>query len=105
MFSSAGATSLRSIASKLVNPDEVGKTSSLISISEALVPVIYSPVYSFVYDRTLTTFSGAFYLISAGLAVPAIGILILLFYLRSREANENNPTSDTKPKENEITRF
>ncbi|OWR47491.1 adenylate cyclase, partial [Danaus plexippus plexippus] len=72
MFSSAGATSLRSIATKLVKTDEVGKTSSLISISEALVPVIYSPVYSKLYLSTLSTFPGAFYLISAALAFPAI---------------------------------
>lgn len=52
-----------------------GKTSSLISISEALVPVIYSPVYSKVYMATMTTFTGAFYLISVALAIPAIGIL------------------------------
>ncbi|KAI8420169.1 hypothetical protein MSG28_008732 [Choristoneura fumiferana] len=76
MFSSAGATSLRSIATKLVHADEVGKTSSLISISEALVPVIYSPMYSKVYLSTMSTFPGSFYLISAALAVPAIIILL-----------------------------
>ncbi|XP_075981401.1 lysosomal proton-coupled steroid conjugate and bile acid symporter SLC46A3-like [Anticarsia gemmatalis] len=104
MFSSAGATSLRSIATKLVNDDEVGKTSSLISISEALVPVVYSPVYSKVYLSTLSTMPGAFYLISAALAVPAIAILLLLFSLRRKEALAL-PAPETKPKENEITRF
>ncbi|KAM3963352.1 lysosomal proton-coupled steroid conjugate and bile acid symporter SLC46A3 [Aphomia sociella] len=110
MFSSAGATSLRSLATKLVNADEIGKTSSLISISEALVPVIYSPVYSKVYLSTLSTFAGAFYLISAALAVPAIIILILLFTLHVQESNEITPpppptTLDNKSRENEITRF
>ncbi|CAH1640273.1 unnamed protein product [Spodoptera littoralis] len=76
MFSSAGATSLRSIATKLVNADEVGKTSSLISISEALIPVIYSPIYSKVYLLTLSTMPGAFYFISALLAIPAIAIYL-----------------------------
>ncbi|XP_028169920.1 proton-coupled folate transporter-like isoform X1 [Ostrinia nubilalis] len=106
MFSSAGATSLRSIATKLVHADEIGKTSSLISISEALVPVIYSPVYSKVYLSTLSTFAGAFYLISAALAVPAIGILITLIALNRRDAAEPAPPpAEVKPKENEITRF
>ncbi|XP_026742877.1 proton-coupled folate transporter-like [Trichoplusia ni] len=104
MFSSAGATSLRSIATKLVNNDEVGKTSSLISISEALVPVIYSPVYSKVYLSTLSTMPGAFYLISAALAVPAIAILISLCSLR-RKDERDFPAPEVKPKENEITRF
>ncbi|CAH2264396.1 jg18448 [Pararge aegeria aegeria] len=104
MFSSAGATSLRSIASKLVKADEVGKTSSLISISEALVPVIYSPVYSKVYLSTLSTFSGAFYLISAALAVPAILIYLTLYILRRKEILESQ-SAESKSKENEVTRF
>ncbi|KPJ05726.1 Proton-coupled folate transporter [Papilio xuthus] len=104
MFSSAGATSLRSLATKLVEADEVGKTSSLISISEALVPVIYTPVYSKVYLSTLSTFSGAFYLISAALAVPAIGIFLSLFSLRRKEIKEMSATTN-KTKENEVTRF
>ncbi|KAL4714992.1 hypothetical protein ACJJTC_003143 [Scirpophaga incertulas] len=107
MFSSAGATSLRSMATKLVGADEIGKTSSLISISEAMVPVIYSPVYSKVYLSTLSSFSGAFYLISASLAVPAIAILITLVTLNKRDQQRSTPApeSDAKPKENEITRF
>ncbi|CAG4947120.1 proton-coupled folate transporter-like [Colias croceus] len=104
MFSAAGATSLRSIATKLVNADEVGKTSSLISISEALVPVIYSPVYSKVYLSTLSTFAGAFYLISASLAVPAILIYLSLFIIRRKET-EMEQAAATKPKDNEVTRF
>ncbi|XP_014365631.2 uncharacterized protein LOC106716603 [Papilio machaon] len=105
MFSSAGATSLRSIATKLVDADEVGKTSSLISISEALVPVIYTPVYSKVYLSTLSTFAGAFYLISAALAVPAIGIFLTLFSLRRKEIKESSTATTKKSKENEVTRF
>ncbi|XP_041984600.1 proton-coupled folate transporter-like [Aricia agestis] len=100
MFSSAGATSLRSIATKLVGADEVGKTSSLISISEALVPVIYSPVYSKVYLSTISTFAGAFYLISAALAVPAIALYLILYALRKREAKQC-----PEERENEVTRF
>ncbi|CAB3228791.1 unnamed protein product [Arctia plantaginis] len=104
MFSSAGATSLRSIATKLVNDDEVGKTSSLISISEAMVPVIYSPVYSKVYLNTLATMPGAFYLISASLAVPAIVIIIVLYSLRRKDANDA-AAQEAKSEENEVTRF
>ncbi|KAF9797869.1 hypothetical protein SFRURICE_001472, partial [Spodoptera frugiperda] len=78
------------------------KTSSLISISEALVPVIYSPVYSKVYLTTLSTMPGAFYLISASLAVPAIAIYLALFTLRRKDEREQ-ATPEPKPKENEIT--
>ncbi|KAJ2948496.1 hypothetical protein O0L34_g7746 [Tuta absoluta] len=100
MFSLAGATSLRSMATKLVHSDETGKTSSLISISEALVPVIYSPLYSKVYSYTLTSFTGAFYLISAALAVPAIGVLIVLYALIRNETKAAGSV-----REREITRF
>ncbi|XP_022112618.2 proton-coupled folate transporter [Pieris rapae] len=103
MFSAAAATSLRSIATKLVNADEVGKTSSLISISEALVPVIYSPVYSKVYLSTLSTFAGAFYLISASLAVPASLIYITLYIIRRREIQQEQSTENKC--DGEVTRF
>ncbi|XP_068620457.1 probable peptidoglycan muropeptide transporter SLC46 [Battus philenor] len=104
MFSSAAATSLRSIVTKLVDTDEVGKASSLISISEALVPVVYSPIYSKVYLSTLSTFPGAFYLISAALAVPAIGMFITLFSLRKHDLPVDS-TNDSKGIENEVTRI
>ncbi|XP_053614631.1 uncharacterized protein LOC128677657 [Plodia interpunctella] len=104
MFSSAAATSLRSIATKLVQADEIGKTSSLISISEALVPVIYSPVYSKLYLSTLTTFAGAFYLISAALAVPAIVIFILLYLVKRKDAKQSKPSPAPDAKD-ETTRF
>ncbi|CAF4807144.1 unnamed protein product [Pieris macdunnoughi] len=103
MFSAAAATSLRSIATKLVNADEVGKTSSLISISEALVPVIYSPVYSKVYLSTLSTFAGAFYLISASLAVPASLIYITLYIIRRKEIQQEQSTENKR--DGEVTRF
>ncbi|CAG5049234.1 unnamed protein product [Parnassius apollo] len=105
MFSSAGATSLRSIATKLIEADEVGKMSSLISISEALVPVIYSPVYSKVYLSTLSTLPGAFYLISAALAVPAMGVFLTLLILRRNQVIGDSQANGLKAKENEVTRF
>lgn len=104
MLSAAGATSLRSIITKLVDADEIGKASSLISISEALVPVIYSPVYSKVYLTTLSTFAGAFYLISAALAVPATVIFIIIYALRKSSEDATTQNGDAAG-EREITRF
>lgn len=86
--------SLRSIASKLVKNDELvrqsrliwsrkihknifqGKVNSLIGIAEGLMPLIYAPMYTQVYQATLDVFPGAFYLLGGALTLPAVFIFL-----------------------------
>ncbi|KAG5889734.1 hypothetical protein JTB14_010208 [Gonioctena quinquepunctata] len=70
---------MRSIISKLVPSDELGKINSLFGLAEASVPLLYGPVYSKVYAATITFFPGAFYLVGAGLTFPAVLIFIWLY--------------------------
>lgn len=48
-----------------------GKVSSLFGVCEAIVPLIYGPMYSYVYGSTLNTMPGAFFLMGGGLTFPA----------------------------------
>lgn len=65
---------MRSIASKLVPGDELGKVNGLFGVCEALMPLVYGPMYSAVYANTMDTLPGAFFLLGGGLTIPAVFI-------------------------------
>lgn len=50
--------------------------NSLLGVCEAIAPLIYGPLYSFVYTQTITRFPGAFLLLGAALTFPAFVIFV-----------------------------
>ncbi|CAH2107733.1 unnamed protein product [Euphydryas editha] len=78
-------TSLRSMVSKLVLPEELGKINSIFSLVEMLAALLLDPTYSAMYARTITIFTGAIYIFSAILTLPPIGILVWIFIQHRRE--------------------
>ncbi|XP_026271596.1 proton-coupled folate transporter-like [Frankliniella occidentalis] len=49
---SGSAIALRSVASKMVEFDELGKLMALFAVVEAIIPVFFAPIYSKVYSIT-----------------------------------------------------
>nr|XP_049702823.1 proton-coupled folate transporter [Helicoverpa armigera] len=78
-------TSLRSMASKLVPSEEMGKMNSLFSLVETLAALMFDPTYSKLYSNTITVFSATVYVFSAIMTLPAIGMLIWFFVQHRRE--------------------
>lgn len=76
MFNGTSFIALRSIASKLVNSDELGKVNSLLSVAEAFMPVIYAPLYANIYSITMDVLPGAFFLMGGAMTLPAIAIYL-----------------------------
>lgn len=76
IFGGATFIAMRSLASKIVSSDEIGKTNSLFGIVESVAPMIYSPILSSIYSATLTTVPGAFFLVGGFMTIP--GIMIFL---------------------------
>lgn len=76
MFCGTSFIAMRSMASKLVTSDELGKVNSLIGVAEALVPSLYAPMYAIVYRATLRTMPAAFFLLGGFLTWPAVGIFL-----------------------------
>lgn len=74
---------MRSIASKMVPTDELGKVNSLFGVCESLMPLVYGPMYSSVYGATMNTFPGTFFLLGGGLTIPAV-IAFLWMYTEHR---------------------
>ena len=73
-------STVRSMLSKCIEPDEVGKTFSILAVIAALAPVAGNPLFRQLYDATLDSFPGAiFHLAGAFCLTAALGNLYLYF--------------------------
>lgn len=54
----------------------LGKINSLFGVSEALMPLVYGPMYSMIYTSTIDSLPGAFYLAGGALTAPAVFIFL-----------------------------
>ncbi|XP_060524702.1 probable peptidoglycan muropeptide transporter SLC46 isoform X2 [Cylas formicarius] len=75
---------MRSIASKLVPSDELGKLNSLFGACEALMPLLYGPMYSATYSATIKSMPGAFFILGGILTIPAV-IIFGWFYIQHKK--------------------
>ncbi|XP_014223806.1 solute carrier family 46 member 3-like [Trichogramma pretiosum] len=75
---------MRSITSKLVPPEELGKVNSLFGVCEAIVPLVYGPMYSSIYAATFDNFPGTFFLVGGGLTIPGV-MAFLWLYIESKK--------------------
>ncbi|KAK4884688.1 hypothetical protein RN001_000959 [Aquatica leii] len=84
MLSGTTFIAIRSTATKLVEPDELGKLSALTGMCEALMPVAYGSIYNLIYKSTIDTLPGTFYLVGSVLSVPTIALFCWL-YIQHRD--------------------
>lgn len=76
-----------------------GKVNSLFGVCEALMPLVYGPMYSATYAATMTTFPGAFLLLGGTATIPAVIIFAWMYFQTKRE--ERNAIKDGASAENE----
>lgn len=88
---------MRSIATKLVESDELGKVNSLFGVAEALMPLVYAPMYASLYQATIETLPGAFFLVGGLLTFPAVIIFLWMYKINKRDmlAKANEATSES----------
>ncbi|CAG9856338.1 unnamed protein product [Phyllotreta striolata] len=84
---------MRSIASKLVPTDELGKVNSLFGVCEALMPLLYGPMYNATYAATLQVMPGAFYILGGVLTIPAV-VIFGWMYVQNRKMAKAKPAQD-----------
>ncbi|KAG5672986.1 hypothetical protein PVAND_003070 [Polypedilum vanderplanki] len=90
---------MRSIASKLVKSDELGKVNSLFGVAEGIVPLIYVPLYTQVYRMTINKWPGAFMALGSLMTLPAIFIFIWMY--KKNKEDERRKLEDNQINENE----
>ncbi|XP_074030486.1 probable peptidoglycan muropeptide transporter SLC46 isoform X2 [Leptinotarsa decemlineata] len=66
----------RAIASKLVPSEELGKVNSILGACDALMPLVYGPMYNATYAATINWMPGAFYILGGFLTIPAVFIFM-----------------------------
>ncbi|KAJ3641051.1 hypothetical protein Zmor_027575 [Zophobas morio] len=86
---------MRSIASKLVPPDELGKVNSLFGACEALMPLVYGPMYNATYAATINVMPGAFYILGGILTIPAV-VIFGWMYVQHRKEAKVSSTKDAE---------
>ncbi|XP_061704889.1 probable peptidoglycan muropeptide transporter SLC46 isoform X1 [Cydia pomonella] len=91
IFSGTSFIAMRSMVSKLVEKDELGKVNSFFGVAEAMMPLVYAPMYTSTYTATIKSFPGAFFVLGGALTVPAV-VIFLWLYLASKKYS--NKTSD-----------
>ncbi|KAL7026969.1 hypothetical protein ACKWTF_005251 [Chironomus riparius] len=64
LFVGTKAIAIKSIISKVVGTDELGRMFSILGVNESLVNFVFPTIYSFVYLHTVDTFIGAIYFLS-----------------------------------------
>ena len=62
-----------------MKPWEIGTVFSVIGAVQAMMPIIASPIYGFLYKQTLTYFPGAFLLLNVALYF-VVGLLVIWVY-------------------------
>ncbi|XP_071453296.1 probable peptidoglycan muropeptide transporter SLC46 isoform X2 [Hetaerina americana] len=65
MFHGAASPMVRSIMSKCVHQNELGKVFMVTTSLEALVPLAGQPLYTYMFSNTIVSFPGAFFMFSA----------------------------------------
>lgn len=70
---------VRSLVSKIVPNDEIGKVFALIVASESLIGMGGSPIFTVIYNATLSTDAGIYNFIAAGFYV--FEILLAMYVL------------------------
>ena len=65
MFGGMTSIMVRSILSKLVPKQELGKVFTFVACGETATPIIASALYSYIYVSTQKDFPGAFSLFTA----------------------------------------
>ncbi|KAH8419959.1 hypothetical protein KR009_004327 [Drosophila setifemur] len=79
IFNGTAFIAMRSIATKLVSKDELGKVNSLFGVAEALMPMVFAPMYTTLYAATLRVLPGAFFLLGGGLTTFSVVIFLWMY--------------------------
>ncbi|XP_064095307.1 probable peptidoglycan muropeptide transporter SLC46 [Macrobrachium nipponense] len=87
----------RSILSKIVPDEEIGKVFSMTAAFETAVPLMSSPVYTLVYNNSITSFPGAVYLMTALFYVGPFCTYVWLFITRRLSVFEHHLIEENIP--------
>uniref|UniRef100_A0A2A4IW55 Major facilitator superfamily (MFS) profile domain-containing protein n=1 Tax=Heliothis virescens TaxID=7102 RepID=A0A2A4IW55_HELVI len=101
MFNATSFTALRSISSKLVTSDELGKMTSFFNLMEVVTSMVFGPIYSWIYMCTLEIDAGIVYYVSTVLTVPPL-LFFAWFFIQNRKDVARTKIADGEKIETEL---
>ncbi|XP_068219406.1 probable peptidoglycan muropeptide transporter SLC46 [Palaemon carinicauda] len=96
-FSGLAALVNRSILSKIVPDEEIGKVFSMTAAFEAAVPLMSSPLYTLVYNTSIKSFPGAVYLMTSLFFLFPFCTYVWLFITRHLSVFEHRLLDENIP--------
>lgn len=85
LFVSTKAIAIKSIISKTIPNNELGKILSVLGIIESVDALIFPSIYSFVYLHTVEKFPGAIYFLSEFFFVLTLIMFVIIYIILLRE--------------------
>jgi len=79
---------VRSLMSKSIEKDEVGKVFSLLAIMASLAPVAGNPIFRQLYNKTLNDFPGAIFLLYGAILMVSAAINLYLYFKKQEFRTE-----------------
>uniref|UniRef100_A0A1A9WT06 Major facilitator superfamily (MFS) profile domain-containing protein n=1 Tax=Glossina brevipalpis TaxID=37001 RepID=A0A1A9WT06_9MUSC len=96
MFVSLRAIAIKTIGSSIVQEGELSKMFSIFGICQPIVQIIFTPIYSYIYESTVNTFPGTFFLFSEIFAITNILVFIFCYIVvKSKKQSDDNATTTT----------
>ena len=88
----ASSTMFRSLISKNVQANEVGRVFSVIGILETIMPFVTAPVFGFLYKSTVEYQSNAFLFLTTAFKGT---VLVLMIIVRFKERKETSQIEES----------
>lgn len=106
IFISTKAIAIKSIISKKIPPQELGKIFSVLGILESLNRFVFPPLYSYVYLKTVDTFVGSIYFLSEGFFLLTLILFVTTYFMMKNDDKKSNGVmNDKNAEKSESTRF
>ncbi|XP_013178249.1 PREDICTED: proton-coupled folate transporter-like [Papilio xuthus] len=99
VLNGTAAIALRSLSSKLVSYQELGKLNSLFGMVETIMPLIYAPIYTKVYVASLHILPGTVFLLSIASTIPVLVIFSWFYHEHRKSVKEKEMQILAKPEE------
>ncbi|XP_068630784.1 proton-coupled folate transporter-like [Battus philenor] len=97
VLNGTAAIALRSLSSKLVSYQELGKLNSIFGMFETIMPLIYAPIYTKVYVATIHILPGTVFLLSIASTIPVLAIFSWFYHVHRKEVKKNQMLKISQP--------
>ncbi|VVC34721.1 Hypothetical protein CINCED_3A007627 [Cinara cedri] len=98
IFHGTAFVAMRSMLSKLVPANELGQVLAVFSLIETVIPAVFRPLYTVIYQKTLYSLPGAFYIFGGILNIPGVIIFLWMYYNVHKKENKVGPANCETPK-------